>query len=71
MSMKFDMTPCLDCNDRVSATNYNCHDHCERYLKFRKELNDYKDLQYETNKKERLMDGYEIERTRIIKKSKH
>lgn len=31
--------PCKDCQDRYPA----CHDKCERYISFRKELDKYKE----------------------------
>jgi len=46
--------PCKDCQDREPA----CHDRCEKYLAYKKELKRYKDkwnIYHQTN---RMFDNY-------------
>ena len=46
--MRKPIPPCLQCKDRVredpDAGTKDCHNRCEKYLEFRKKLDEYNDM---------------------------
>jgi phosphatidylethanolamine-binding protein (PEBP) family uncharacterized protein len=57
--------PCPpDCPNRTRGTSPNCHSYCEKYLAYKKKVEDEKMKEYEGRNKESGAKGFLIEQSR-------
>ena len=57
-------SPCYNCEERHDL----CHSHCERYLKYREELDGYNEVVRKSKEEACRLNGYEISKRKRKKK---
>ena len=59
-------SPCYKCEERHDL----CHSHCEKYIAYRKRLDDINEAQRKERETQYALDSYEIKKTDSLKKRK-